>query len=263
MNRNQIINLTVLLALIAIIVIIVYINKKIKHKMYDSIENQLNTPKASEDLIKSAYNYETGKYFFETNKGDGSKLEYSVFKTLYRYGGKVLSSLYANGNNSNTNESDIVFVHNTGIYVIECKDTDAISIVGNEDSKNWNYIFNENYSEERYNPLKQNLGHINSLKNVLDNKYSNDCYISIVVINCKNINVTYTSNNGNYNQCIITPEKLESHVISLIKDRERILTDEEVIDIYKYLHENCSNVNKEIKDKHIINIKNTIKDNLL
>lgn len=263
MNRNQIINLTVLLALIAIIVIIVYINKKIKHKMYDSIENQLNSPESSEGHIRLAYKYETGKYPFEINKGDGSRLEYRVFKTLFGYGGKVLSSLYTNGSNSNINESDIVFVHNTGIYVIECKDTDAINIVGDEDSRNWNYIFNENYSEERYNPLKQNLGHINSLKNVLDNKYSNDCYISIVVINCKNINITYTSNSSNYNQYIITPDKLESHIQSLIKDREKILSDEEVLDIYKYLHENCSNVNKEIKDKHIINIKNTIKDNLL
>lgn len=255
MNRNQIINLTVLLSVIGIIAIIVYLNKSIKNKRYDSIKNKINNPKASNELIEMAYHYETGNYPYSTNKKDGTKLEYLVFETVYRLGGKVLSSLYTYGAHGNRNELDVVFVHNTGIYVIECKDTDAISIIGDEFKKDWEYIFNENHKEERLNPLKQNLGHINSLKNALNTKYTSEYYTSVVVINCGDIKVDYESDARNFYQKIVTPNELKSYMQSLINERNEILSDEEVIDIYKYLHENYANQSEEIKTNHIIHIQ--------
>lgn len=255
MNTNMIINISIIVGAIAITIINENLKKQNQQRMYDSIKNKLNSSNASIREIKLAYKYETGKSPFYTNKKDGTSLEYRVFKMLYKYKGKVLSSLHTN-NNGKTNESDAVFVHNTGIYVIECKDTNAINVIGDEYSKDWDYIFSNKYIEKRYNPLKQNLGHINSLKKVLNNKYSNECYISVIVINSKGIKVNYTSNYTNYYQNIVTPDKLKLHIELLINKRDRIFSDEEVMDIYKYLHENYANASSQIRKSHIINVQN-------
>lgn len=131
-----------------------------------------------------------------------------------------------------------------------------LNVIGDEYSKDWDYIFSNKYIEKRYNPLKQNLGHINSLKKVLNNKYSNECYISVIVINSKGIKVNYTSNYTNYYQNIVTPDKLKLHIELLINKRDRIFSDEEVMDIYKYLHENYANASSQIRKSHIINVQN-------
>ena len=41
------------------------------------------------------------KVRFIQNKKDGTSLEYRVFKMLYKYKGKVLSSLHTNNNGKN------------------------------------------------------------------------------------------------------------------------------------------------------------------
>ena len=161
MNTNIIINISIIIGSIAIVVINDRLKKEQQERMYGSIKNKLNSPMASIQEIKLAYKYKTGKSIFYTNKKEGTALEYKVFKILYKYRGKILSNLHTN-NNGKTNESDVVFVHNTGIYVIEYKDTDAKNVIGDEYSKYWDFVFTGNYIEKRYNPLKQNLSHINT-----------------------------------------------------------------------------------------------------
>ena len=259
MNSNIVITISIILVAVVIFILNERVQKKDQERIYDSIKNKLNTSNASLKEIKLAYKYETGKSPFYRNKKDGTSLEYRVFKDLYKYKGKVLSSLYTNKNNGKKSESDVVFLHNTGIYVIECKDTDAIKVVGDEYIKDWDYIFSPKYSKKRYNALKQNLGHINSLKYVLNEKCSDESYVSVVVINCQNIKVDYTSDYKNYYQQIVTPSKLKVHINSLINNRKQIFSDDEVMDIYNYLHKNYSNVSSEIKRNHIDDIQDRYK----
>lgn len=97
------------------------------------------------------------------------------------------------------------------------------------------------------------------MKKVLNNKYSNECYISVIVINSKCVKVNYTSNYTNYYQNIVKLDKLKLHIEMLINKRDRIFSDEEAMDIYKYLHKNYANASSQIKKSHIINIQNEFK----
>lgn len=252
---------TIIIIISIIIFIVVYIvseksQKEKDKKIEDSIQNKLNSRLASLKEIKLAYKYETGKTTFSTNHKNGTYLEYKVFEILYRYEGKVLADLYVDkGDNTNT-EIDVVFVHNTGIYVIECKDIRAMEIIGDEQEMQWNCIYSNQYRRKMYNPLKQNLSHIVALKNVLGSKYPHDCYTSIVVMNCNNVKSRYNSNFDNYYQKIVTPKKLKNYIDLLIKDKSRVFSDEQVIDIYKHLHNKYANASVKVKKSHIDNIKN-------
>lgn len=254
------INTFMLVIVIAISVLLVIATEKSKKDKYkkinDSIQNKLNSKSASLKEVKLAYNYETGKTKFFTNHKDGTSLEYKVFETLYRYEGKVLADLYVNKIDNTSTEIDIVFIHNTGIYVIECKDIRAMEIIGDEQEMKWDCIYNSKYRRKMYNPLKQNLTHIVALKNALRTKCTHDCYTSIVVLNCNNIKSRYNSNFDNYYQSIITPKKLKNHIDLLIRDREQIFSDEQVIDIYKDLHSKYANPSMKIKKSHVSNVKN-------
>lgn len=236
------------------------LKKEKKQKTDDSIQNKLNNPFASAKEIKLAYTYETGKSPFYTNHKEGTSLEYEIFKTLYRYEGKVLSNLYVGKIDKTDTEIDIVFVHNTGIYVIECKDIRAREIIGDEQEKQWDCIYSNTYRRKVYNPLKQNISHIVALKNAISNKCPHDCYTSIVVINCNNVKSRYNSNFDNYYQDIVNPKKVKFHIDSLIKNRNRVFSDEQVINIYKHLHSNYANASAKVKKAHRIRVQNISMD---
>ena len=54
-------------------------------------------------------------------------------------------------------QCDLVLVHQTGIFVMECKDIDG-SIYGREYSKNWR-VYSRGEEYQIYNPIKQNKSH--------------------------------------------------------------------------------------------------------
>lgn len=255
-------NFDVFIGIIGVIIsiaVVVVSDKSKKEKIEsidNSIQNKLNNPFASSEEIKRAYKYETGKVPFNTNHKEGTSLEYKVFKTMYKYNGKVLSNLYVDKIDNTDTEIDVIFVHNTGIYVIECKDRRCLKIVGDEQENQWNCIYSKKFIRKMYNPLKQNLSHIVALKNVLRNKCPHDCYISVIVINCGNVEARYNSNFDTYYQKIVMPNKLKQHIDLLIKNKPRIFSDEEIIDIYKYLHKNYANVSLKVKKAHKTHVQN-------
>lgn len=250
MNFNIFIVIIFLLTSIAVVVVSDKSKKEKIEDMDNSIKNKLNNTLVSSKEIKRAYKYESGKVALNTNNKEGTSLEYKVFKTMYKYSGKVLSNLYVDKINNTYTEIDVVFIHNTGIYVIECKDRRCLKITGNEQDSEWDCIYSRTNIKKMYNPLKQNLSHISALKNVLIDKCPHDCYTSIIVINCENIEAKYDSNSNSQYQKIVMPNKLKEHIDLLIKNRPIIFSDEQIIDIYKYLHENYSNVSLEVKKEH-------------
>lgn len=259
MNSNTLI---FILAVVMSFTMLVVSEKSKKEKIErrkNSISNKLNSNSATISEIKLAYKYETGLNPFYTTHKEGTSLEYEIFKILYRFEGKVLSNLYVNKIDDSTSEIDVLFIHNTGIYVLECKDIRAIEIIGDEQDIKWDCIYRKKKIRKMYNPLKQNLGHIATLKNALRDRCRFDCFNSVVVINCTNVKSRYTSNFDNYNQRIVTPQQLKNYIESLIKDKERIFSDEEVLDIYKYIHENYANVSNKVKKVHKQRVNNIAK----
>jgi hypothetical protein len=77
-----------------------------------------------------------------------------------------------------TSQIDHVVISDFGIFVIETKNYKGW-IVGNEKSEHWTQVLFKR-KQRFYNPIKQNLGHINVLKTYLS-KYPSINYIPIVV----------------------------------------------------------------------------------
>jgi len=73
-------------------------------------------------------------------------------------------------------------VSNYGIFVIETKNYKGW-IIGNEFDDYWTQVIFKR-KEKLYNPIKQNYGHIQALKNILS-EYGNVNYISIVAFTTK------------------------------------------------------------------------------
>lgn len=99
---------------------------------------------------------------------------------------------------SRTTQIDHIVVSNYGIFVIETKNYKGW-IIGNEFDDYWTQIIFKR-KEKLYNPIKQNFGHIQALKSVL-NEFGDVNYISIVAFTTKadlkvtaNTDVVYTVN---------------------------------------------------------------------
>ena len=150
-------------------------NKSVKTKSYAQ-ENQ----EYYESIIKSnSFNF-NDRFNICPNKSDlGDYGEFLTFKEIvrwssnYSYNYKILRNL-----NIGTHcEIDLVWIHETGIYVFESKNISG-QIYGDENSNQWCKILNNRTKKQFYNPIFQNNGHINALKRILGNHYS---YCSIIV----------------------------------------------------------------------------------
>ena len=186
-------SLIALLIKVAIVLVVVVVIRSLKSSSSDNSLNK-NTSTIS-DRVKS-YAQENQEYYeslinnnsFNFNdrfnigpdKADlGDYGEFLTFKEIVRwsschsYNYKILRNL-----NIGTHcEIDLVWIHETGIYVFESKNISG-QIYGDENSNQWCKILNNRTKKQFYNPIFQNNGHINALKRILGNHYS---YCSIIV----------------------------------------------------------------------------------
>lgn len=144
-----------------------------------------------------------------------------------------------------TTQIDHVVVSNYGIFVIETKNYKGW-IIGTEFDDYWKQVIYKR-KEKLYNPIRQNYGHVQALKEALSN-YPNINYIPIVTFTTKadlkvnsNSEVVYTIN------LVKTIKKYNAENISDI-DKEEIYT--------KLISLNIDN--KENRKAHI----EAIRDNL-
>lgn len=107
----------------------------------------------------------------------GEKKVNNILKKVNRY--KLLSDVMIKSQNGTT-QIDHILIGKKGIFVIETKDYSGL-IYGDEYSKYWTQIINRN-SNQFYNPIRQNYGHVKSLERCIKRK---DIFISVVVFTNK------------------------------------------------------------------------------
>lgn len=103
-----------------------------------------------------------------------------IAKELAKFGvgRKIVRNLIIS-ENGNSTEIDIVFITECGIYVIESKNYNGW-IFGNLSGKYWTQTFSYATKNQFYNPILQNVGHINALRHILD-QHSDVTIISVIV----------------------------------------------------------------------------------
>lgn len=116
-------------------------------------------------------------YLYKTNSGKirksiknhqiGTNGENDIAVTLSRMGlnGYIFRNLYITFKNGRSTEIDLVFVTDRKIYVIESKNYNGM-IFGDEYNKNWTVRYRNGKTYTFYNPIMQNITHINALKSM-------------------------------------------------------------------------------------------------
>lgn len=200
----------------------------------------------------STYTKETGNTYFKTVilRNLGLIGEFDTYRLLEKIKGskKIVANLYLPVNEQETTEIDLVFIHETGIYVIESKNYSG-SIYGNEKYKNWIQILNKNTKNYFFNPIWQNKKHIKYLQEFIGDE--TELYSLIIFSNrCNLRKVEYDKNNT----IVLKRNDLLYQLKNIISRKECIYNKEQIISIYQKL-KRLSNQPIEIKEKHIRQLK--------
>lgn len=142
---------------------------------------------------KSGYKGSSFKKLYIDNDAEaigayGEMLIYNELKKIKN--GKVLNNVYLYDANGNSTEIDLMFIHPTGIYVIESKNLSGL-INGADKYPQWL----QKYKRKVYkfaNPIMQNEKHIKYINEILNHEYDEHTY-NIVVLSdrCSIGNIDY------------------------------------------------------------------------
>lgn len=163
---------------------------------------------------------------------------------------RLMTNLYLPKADGSTTEIDLLMISHTGIYVIESKNYSGW-IYGDENYRNWTQTLKNGKKNYFYNPIWQNKGHINALKNVL-NINEDNVLKSLIVFSkrCELKNINHTTPN-------VRVIKRSSIIDTIKKDQigfNKVLSVDEIERYYLKLKEfNC--VDESIKEDHIRNIR--------
>lgn len=197
--------------------------------------------------IKNNYFKETGYTQHDLNIDDGIYGEYLTYEYLQltaRYS-KTVCNLYIKRDSGYVSEIDIVFIHETGIYVIESKNYSGW-IYGNENHQNWTQVLKNGEKFKFYNPLKQNKTHINALKEVLYAIPTED-FINLIVFSerCELKEIIY----DNLRTSVINRDLISTFMSYESKHSPKIYNKKEIDYLYSMLKQ-YSLASPTIKEKH-------------
>lgn len=201
---------------------------------------------------KSVYKKETGNRYLPTITDKGLNGEYQTSNVLQKTKGyhKTILNCYLPNGKGKMTEIDLVFLHQTGVYVLESKNYSGW-IFGREEDKNWTQTFPNGKKQSFYNPIKQNRTHVNALRNFL-NTPQPEHFKSLIIFSerCELKKITVESNGVH----VIKRNSLSSLMKTLLKKRAVIFTKEEIDHMYDAL-KLYSQVGDEVKQDHIDRLK--------
>ena len=188
----------------------------------------------------------------------GRELETSVFLSLASSDDipgdhRELWDLYIPKPDGGYAQIDVLMIHETGIYVIECKNYTGW-IFGSENNLYWYQTLYSGKSGVRkepfYNPILQNKSHINALSDYLNfqKEYINSC-----IVFGREAVLKAVPEDGQY--CFIEKyQRFEGKLMNRICSSPRRLSVNDITRIYSVLLP-CTNVPEEVKKKHKQNIR--------
>lgn len=188
----------------------------------------------------------------------GRELETSVFLSLASSDDipgdhRELWDLYIPKPDGGYAQIDVLMIHETGIYVIECKNYTGW-IFGSENNLYWYQTLYSGKSgvhkESFYNPILQNKSHINAVSDYLNfqKEYINSC-----IVFGREAVLKAVPEDDQY--CFIEKyQRFEGKLMNRICSSPRRLSVNEITRIYSVLLP-CTNVPEEVKKKHKQNIR--------
>ena len=156
--------------------------------------------------------------------------EYVLFCELYRgLTGqfKILMNLNIPTEDNNTTEIDLLLIHETGIYIFECKHYSGI-IYGTDTDENWTQFFKTTPNNSFKNPVSQNGYHLRAVKKL----YPNMPIYSFIVFTSDNCTLKTANNNPNITICTIDKVINIFHNKYLSKHTHTLMSVNQIDDIF-------------------------------
>ncbi|WP_277586814.1 nuclease-related domain-containing protein [Psychrobacillus antarcticus] len=229
--------------------------KKIIRRVEDLLSSSAASKpsdKPKQKSVISTYKEQTGNGLFSTMFNKGHYGEFSSYGKLAKLPGyhKALFNIYIPNGKEQTTEIDLVYLHETGIYVIESKNYSGW-IFGDEKSQKWIQTFPNGQKFSFYNPIKQNLGHIIALKALLPSVETVQ-FTSVIVFSerCELKKVT-TEAKDTY---VIKRNHLSKLMEQQIQQSPNILQTAYIDKVYSFLSQ-YQKVDKSVKEQHTERIK--------
>jgi len=198
---------------------------------------------------KASGNNPFNTYFRKSNFG-----EFYAYTQIEKLGfSSIITNVYLPSIDEGMTEVDIIAIHSTGIYVFEIKNYSGW-IFGNEFSKNWTQSLNKNVKNQFFNPIRQNYGHIESLKTFLD-VHDENLYHSYVVFSIRSQLKKITKKSSDDVVCLTKQDMLQQVVKSHLQKRKSLLSQMEISSISRQLAKRA-NQPDEIKKNHIEDLRN-------
>ena len=179
----------------------------------------------------------------------GEQISYEKVKNVrqFRHGAKILRNVYLKTDDGETTEVDLIVLSKKGIWVFETKNVLG-KIYGHEFDRNWRVVVGEK-EHEMYNPIRQNNGHIEALKDIIGPGYfivsmvmfSERAQLEDITITSKTV-LCFTRNNLNY---------LIRHNWRKLRNE---ISKEEINDLYRTLLP-MANASRETKMRHRASVK--------
>lgn len=168
---------------------------------------------------------------------------------------KLFRNAYVSGNGADYSQIDLIILHEKGIFVLECKNYGGW-IFGSENGMNWTQMFSKTKKYSFYNPILQNKTHIASLAQHL--KISDKCFVSYIVFGerCELKKVPEPTNNVK----VINQYALVKTLTDDLATRPVFFNDYEINRLNNEFEKLC-NTPKEIKDKHLSDVKTRYRGN--
>ena len=183
-------------------------------------------------------------------KGKGEYGEDRIYDILQKVDGYKATLPKGNGE---TAEVDLIFLHESGIYVFESKNYSGW-IFGSEIQKYWTQSFSDRKGGTKkykfYNPLWQNDTHIRVLQKILRDKNVN-IYSYIVFGNDCTLKDVRLSQSNYY---VIQRRELLKSVLENAMYYGRVLSNEDIDNLYRMLLP-YTEVSLEEKETHNRNIQ--------
>ena len=147
-------------------------------------------------------------------------LKYDVSEKIH-----IIRNVYVPLSDGKTAEIDLVIVHTTGIYVVECKNYSGW-IFGSENNKMWTQTYANGQKYQFFNPMTQNKYHINALSKYLE--VPDEYFVSYIVFGeqCELKKVPQNTDRTAIMDLHTLPKKteLDLHSCSLLRKMQKIDT---------------------------------------
>ena len=228
-------------------------------KLINNVVDLLNTPtpkkvtnQPKQKSVITTYKEQTGNGLLSTMFNKGNFGEFSSYGKMAKLPGyhKALFNIYIPNGKEQTTEIDLVFIHETGVYVIESKNYSGW-IFGDEKSQKWMQTFPNGQKYPFYNPIKQNIGHIKALQLILPS-IEKEHYKSVIVFSerCELKKISYEAENT----YVIKRYNLAKLMNKQIAGSPKILEPDYIDRIYNFLAQ-YQKADRTMKHEHIEKIK--------